>query len=119
MPAVYGFEGQESTLQLTGWSKERRVIILRQRVETKDDIITAATGGTQLQLNFGDDEYHKNKRAFSYKYSVLITSFFGELKSCAEQLTSEQRWLRILSKAVEKYLGGRSLFEPTFLAAPS
>lgn len=234
VPAVYGFEGQESTLKLTGWSKERRVIILRQRVENKDDIITEATGGTQLQLNFGDDEYNKNDRACSYKYSVLITSlsdeipaitqhyrdradsenvfdelknqwgwggfatqdrhrcrilarsvgliynwwslfvriaepdkhmeaitsrplllhaigkeishagqtviqitsihgstgkvqkllnrvatFFSELKSYAEQLTSQQRWLRILSKSVEKYLGGRMLFEPTYLAAPS
>ena len=48
-----------------------------------------------------------------------VATFFSEFKSYAEQLTSEQRWLRILSKSVEKYLGGRMLFEPTYLAAPS
>ena len=31
-----------------------------------------------------------------------IATFFNELKTITEQLTSEQKWYRILSKAVEK-----------------
>ncbi len=47
-----------------------------------------------------------------------VATFFNELKSIAEQLTSEQRWYRILSKAVEKYLQGRLLQPPICLPAP-
>jgi hypothetical protein len=45
-----------------------------------------------------------------------IASFFKSLKEDAEQLTSEQRWYRILSKAVEKYLRGRQLQPPLQLS---
>ena len=48
-----------------------------------------------------------------------VATFFSELKSIAEQLTSEQRWYRILSKAVEKYLHGRLLQPPICLPAPT
>lgn len=231
VPAVHGLEGQESEIQLTGWSKKRRVIILRQQITSNEVVLTQARGGTQLQLDLGDDNSDK---IWTYKYSVLVTSlpdsivtltqhyrdrgdsenifdelknqwgwggfstqdikrcrflsrtvaliynwwnlfvriaepdkhleaitsrplllhaigkevshsgqtsiritsthgsigkvqkllsrisaFFNELKNSAEQLTTEQRWYRILSKAVEKYLGGRRLSEPIFLEAPA
>ena len=233
-PAAHGFEGQESMLQLTGWSKKRRVIILRQRVSTDEPYLTEATNDTQLQqleFDFGDGGDNK---AVAYKYSVLVTSltddiialtqhyrdradsenifdelknqwgwggfttqdlkrcrylsrtvaliynwwnifvrlakpekhmeaitsrplllhaigkeithagqtsiritsahgaasniqrmlgriveFFNSLKNSAEQLTIEQRWSRMLSKAVEKFLGGRRLFEPIYLDVPT
>ncbi len=41
-----------------------------------------------------------------------IATFFNELKTYTEQLTKEQIWYKILSKAVEKYLGGRQLQPP-------
>mgnify|MGYP003441433632 FL=1 len=44
-----------------------------------------------------------------------IATFFNELKTIAEQLTSEQRWYRILSKAAEKYLNGKQLQPPIYL----
>jgi hypothetical protein len=47
-----------------------------------------------------------------------VAVFFNTLKSVAEQLTSEQRWYRILSKAVEKYLHGRILQAPICLPIP-
>jgi hypothetical protein len=230
-PAACGFEGQESMLQLTGWKKSRRVIILRQQVETDEKVLTEASGGTQLKLDFLDDNNNKTR---TYKYAVLVTSlsdkiialtqhyrdradsenvfdelknqwgwggfttqdihrcrilartvaliynwwnlfvriaepekhleaitsrplllhaigkevshagqtsiritsthgstgkvqmllnriatFFNELKNSAEQLTTEQRWCRMLSKAVEKYLKGRTLLQPIFLEAPT
>jgi hypothetical protein len=230
VPAVHGFEGQESSLQLTGWNKKRRVIILRQEILSDETPLTQASGGTQLRLNIDEDK----DKIITYKYAVLVTSlsdpiialtqhyrdradsenifdelknqwgwggfatqdlqrcrimartvgliynwwnlfvrlaepdkhleaitsrplllhaigkevshagqisiritsthgstgkvqmllnriatFFNELKSIAGQLTSEQKWCRILSKSVEKYLGGRKLFEPIFLEAPT
>jgi hypothetical protein len=48
-----------------------------------------------------------------------VATFFNELKKIAEQLTSEQRWYRILSKAVEKYLHGRPLQPPICLPTPA
>ena len=48
-----------------------------------------------------------------------VATFFNELKKIAEQLTSEQRWYRILSKAVEKYLHGKLLQPPLCLPAPA
>lgn len=44
-----------------------------------------------------------------------IVVFFKELKSNTEQLTSEQRWYRILSRSVEKFLNGRQLHPPIYL----
>jgi hypothetical protein len=229
-PAVHSFEGQEAMLKLTGWSKERRVIILRQRVATDDVYLTEVTNDTQVQqleLDFGSSN---TEQAATYKYSVLVTSlnddiialtqhyrdradsenifdelknqwgwggfvtqdlmrcrflartvafiynwwnifvrlakpekhmeaitsrplllhaigkeishagqtsiritsehgstrsiqqmlsrivgFFNEIKNSAEQLTTEQRWSRILSKAVEQFLKGKRLSEPIYI----
>ena len=48
-----------------------------------------------------------------------IVTFFKSLKDDAEQLSSEQRWYRILSKALEKYLNGRLLQPPIGLKQPA
>ena len=44
-----------------------------------------------------------------------IALFFKKLKAIAGQLTPEQRWYLILSKAMEKYLKGRVLKPPNYL----
>lgn len=48
-----------------------------------------------------------------------IVTFFSELKTNAEHLTPEQKWYRILSKALEKYLNGKLLQPPILLPAPT
>jgi hypothetical protein len=48
-----------------------------------------------------------------------ISAFFKQLRSTAEQLTSIQRWCRILSLALVKYLRGRELQPPCWLPAPA
>jgi hypothetical protein len=48
-----------------------------------------------------------------------ISIFFKQLRSTAEQLTSIQRWCRILSLALVKYLRGRELQPPCWLTAPA
>ena len=59
------------------------------------------------------------KRETVERLLARVVAFFEELKSTAEQLTGEQRWLRILSKAMEGYLRGRLLKPPDFLPAPA
>ena len=46
-----------------------------------------------------------------------IAQFFAELRQTAEQLTAAQRWARILSQALKKYLLGRQLRPPLPLLA--
>ena len=48
-----------------------------------------------------------------------IAAFFRELRATAEQLTALQRWCRILSMALVKYLRGRQLHPPSTLPAPA
>jgi Transposase DDE domain len=48
-----------------------------------------------------------------------IATFFKALRTTAEQLSSVQRWYRILSLALVKYLKGRQLQPPNCLPAPA
>ena len=231
-PAGQGWSGQESNLKLVGWSKSRRVILLRKLVSKDLVAIVEDPESKQLSLDFGED--HKPGKMRIYEYAVLVTSlpdevtsiahhyldradsenvfdelknqwgwggfttqdlkrcrltaravgliynwwnlfarlarpdkhlegitsrplllhavgkqtthagqtfikitsthgktrkvklllnrivtFFKSLKDDAEQLSSEQRWYRILSKALEKYLNGRLLQPPIGLPQPA
>lgn len=53
------------------------------------------------------------------KLLTRIAEFFSYLKKYAEQLKPEERWYIILSKSLEKYLGGRILKPPIYLTATS
>ena len=48
-----------------------------------------------------------------------IAAFFKTLRQTAEQLTPLQRWYRVLSRALVKYLNGRELRPPPSLPAPA
>ena len=48
-----------------------------------------------------------------------IAAFFKTLRQTAEQLTPLQRWCRVLSRALVKYLNGRELRPPPWLPAPA
>jgi hypothetical protein len=48
---------------------------------------------------------------------TLVAAFFAELRAIAEQLTDLERWYRILSRALVKYLKGRQLDPPRQLQA--
>lgn len=228
--AGQGWEGQEATLQLMGWEKSRRVVVLRKPISQEVAVVSKNAETGQLELNFGE----VNNKTRVYEYAMLVTSlsdeiitiaqhyrdradsenvfdelknqwgwggftthdlkrcrlmarvvsliynwwnlfvrlaepnkhmeaitsrplllhavgkqvshsgqttiaisslhgkfkkaqqmlgristFFKTLKDLAEQLTSEERWYRILSKAVEKYLNGRQLQPPIVLPTPA
>ena len=46
-----------------------------------------------------------------------VVTFFKSLRPMAEQLTDLERWYRILSRALVKYLKGRQLGPPTAASA--
>jgi hypothetical protein len=47
-----------------------------------------------------------------------IANFFAELRKTAEQLTPLERWDRILSEALKKFLRGRILVPPPRSSPP-
>jgi Transposase DDE domain group 1 len=76
--AGQGFEAKESEVRLVGWSRQRRVIVLRRRL--KDAVGVGASGGAP-QLTFVEI----GEATEVYEYSVLVTSLdenveaFGQL----------------------------------------
>jgi hypothetical protein len=75
---------------------------------------TRHAGQTRLTISSPHAEAGKVEQ-----YYRKIAAFFRELWSTAEQLTTPQRWCRILSLALVKYLRGRQLQPPDCLPAPA
>jgi Transposase DDE domain group 1 len=68
---------------------------------------TTHAGRTTLTITSTHGQRHRARRALT-----SIAAFFAELRNAAEQLTSLDRWYRILSRALVKYLKGRQLDPP-------
>ena len=68
-PADCGYEAYEATLKLVGWTRERRVVVLRRRVRDKHGCIAVANEATG-QLSFLDD----NDPIKLVDHVVLVTS---------------------------------------------
>jgi hypothetical protein len=74
--AGYGWQAKESILRLDGWSRQRRVIVLRRRV--KGNLAVSSNDDTgQQRLSFVDVDAD----AEVHEYSVLATSLDEELVS--------------------------------------
>ena len=73
-PADCGYEAFDSTLKLVGWTKERRVVVLRRRIGGKDGVIAIASEAAQ-QLSFLDEADNPIKL---YEHVVLVTSLGRE-----------------------------------------
>lgn len=75
-----GWEGVEEPIQLSGWSKQRRVIVLRRLM--KEPVVIAENAlRKQPQLAFIEMEDPASK----YEYSVLVTSMADEIVNLAKQ----------------------------------
>jgi hypothetical protein len=68
---------------------------------------TTHAGRTTLRVSSAHDRRHHARRVLT-----RIAAFFAELRESAEQLTDLDRWYRILSQALIKYLKGRQLDPP-------
>jgi hypothetical protein len=73
---------------------------------------TQHAGQTTITITSQHGKADKVRQAFA-----RIAAFFRELKQTAEQLTDRERWYRILSRALSKYLKGRQLRAPPRLQA--
>ena len=72
-PADCGFDAYEATLKLVGWTRERRVVLLRRRMRAKHGCIALDNEATG-QLSFLDD----CDPIKLYEYVVLVTSLGRE-----------------------------------------
>jgi Transposase DDE domain group 1 len=71
---------------------------------------TRHAGRTTVTITSSHGEHQRARKALT-----RIASFFAELRQTAEQLTPLERWYRILSEALKKFLRGRILLPPRLL----
>ena len=74
--AGQGFEAKESAVRLTGWSRERRVMVLRRRLKGALGLAQSDEDGTP-QLSFTEI----GEATEVYEYSVLVTSLEEETEA--------------------------------------
>ena len=75
-----GWRGTESTLRLEGWSRTRRVVVLR-RPKQRDAAAPAELKQPGLQDEFG---FVEESGAPEYEWAVLVTSLSCELRTLAQ-----------------------------------
>ena len=76
-----GWEGAAAELQLSGWRRARKVVVLRRRVEEKGSRSGKALKRSQLELSFPEVLLDEQER---YEYSVLVTSLTVEPLTLAQ-----------------------------------
>src|SRR6266496_2747586 len=82
------WQGREDVLRLSGWSKERRVVVLRRPLKTKAAPEVEIAGkkkrgrkaAKQLTLDLPELTY----QGVQYEYAVLVTSLPGEVRTVAQ-----------------------------------
>jgi hypothetical protein len=74
-----GWQGVESSLQLMGWSRSRRVMVLRRRWEPPQPSLPG-TAQPQVTLTFEESL----PQAEVYEYAVLVTSLPDEISALAQ-----------------------------------
>ena len=74
--AGQGWQGREGSIQLSGWSRARRIVILRRALQGE----VLLTDEQQLSLAFVE----KDVPAKSYEYAVLVTDLDYELRAIAQ-----------------------------------
>jgi hypothetical protein len=78
--AGQGWEGVKEELQLTGWTRKRRVVILRRKIKNNILIQESESDRAQLSLCFVDAD----GPILKYEYAVLVTSLYEEVVSLAQ-----------------------------------
>jgi len=75
-----GWEGVEDSLQLDGWTKNRRVIVLRRRVKESIAISSTKDSPEQGAFLFMDNQLSYD----AFEYMVLVTSLPYEILTIAQ-----------------------------------
>ena len=80
------WQGREDVLRLSGWTKERRVVVLRRPLKSKPEAETAGQqkskrkAAKQLSLDLPELTY----QGMQYEYAVLVTSLTEEVRTIAQ-----------------------------------
>jgi hypothetical protein len=74
--AGQGWQGRDGSLQLTGWSRARRIVILRRALQGE----VLLTDSQQLQLGFVE----KDVPVKGYEYAVLVTDLGYDIHALAQ-----------------------------------
>ena len=82
LDAGQGWQGKQSSLRLVGWSRQRRVILLRRPIERTGAVIDGDGSGRQLDLYFGEITADPATKVF--EYAVLVTSLANEVLTVAQ-----------------------------------
>ena len=82
MDAGQGWEGKDGTLRLSGWEKNRRVIVLRRPL--KNEMLIAQEDAGQGLLGFVEADRKTGKRTTGYEYAVLVTNLEHEVLSLGQ-----------------------------------
>jgi len=81
--AGQGWQGLESELQLSGWTKKRRVVVLRRVLREKDAAAVEKKerkAASQLSLDLPEATW----KGVRYEYAVLVTSMQEEVRAMAQ-----------------------------------
>ena len=80
-PAGQGWEGVEDRLQLSGWTKKRRIIVLRRRIKAA----LALTSPAQPALSAGQLQFiETDEGVMQYEHVVLVTSLMDPIATVAQ-----------------------------------
>ena len=71
-----GWQGREGSIQLTGWSRTRRMVVLRRALQGE----VLLTDERQIQLAFVE----KDVAAKGYEYAVLVTDLPYDIRAIAQ-----------------------------------
>jgi hypothetical protein len=77
--AGQGWQGKVESLRLMGWSRQRRVVVLRRRM--KGSLVNVRETSDQLRLSFAEIEGNDTE---IYEYAVVATSLEAEVLSIAQ-----------------------------------
>ena len=68
-----GWQGKDGELRLMGWSRQRRIVILRRRIERS--LLVERNPAGQLSLSFAEIDGSREV----WEYAVLVTSLSSEI----------------------------------------
>ena len=77
--AGQGWEGKETTLRLKGWSRQRRIILLRRKLRG-DLAMAEATQSGQRRLSFAEID----SSGEVWEYAALVTSLDNEIATLGQ-----------------------------------
>jgi len=78
--AGHGWEGVEDSLRLQGWSRKRRVIVLRREIKEHLALVNEPEASGQMELAFVETL----ERTLKYEYAVLVSSLDAEVLTLAQ-----------------------------------